>query len=85
MSDLPQATLANKNKRLRASGKSYQYKERKTNQWRTNEGRSIGPDCTCNRQYSKLIGEEGIKAIYSAHYDLKKYNLQTSDLVNKIH
>ena len=46
--------------------------------------RSVGPDCTCKKQCSKLIGKEGLQAIYSAHRGLT-YNMQTADLVSKIH
>ena len=45
--------------------------------------RPVGPDCTCNRQCSKLIGKEGLQAIRDAHRALD-YNMQTADLINKV-
>ena len=45
--------------------------------------RPVGPDCTCNRQCSKLIGKEGLQAIRDAHRALD-YNMQTADLIKKV-
>ena len=45
--------------------------------------RPVGPDCTCKRQCSKLIGKEGLQAIRDAHRALD-YNMQTADLINKV-
>ena len=44
----------------------------------------VGPDCTCKNQCSKLIGKEGLQALHDAHRALT-YNMQTADLVSKVH
>ena len=75
--------VKNLRKKARAAGEAYITRQKKTGLMIQMPARPVGPDCTCNRECSKLIGKEGLQAIHDAHRALV-YNMQTADLINKV-
>ena len=69
----------------RNRGEAYEYKVKgNKNLIKKVEARKLGPPCDCKKKCYEMLGQEACNATFHDFWELGDYNLQNSDLQNKI-